>query len=110
MRPNIKYLLLGCIISSFIWVIVVIVMMDSSQKNISNGELSDILNGKFPLDEEGQTSHKKAEYFDPDTLGMITNEKDVQIRNDGYKKFAFNVLVSDRLGYHRDVPDTRHEL
>uniref|UniRef100_A0A8C1WAF0 Polypeptide N-acetylgalactosaminyltransferase n=1 Tax=Cyprinus carpio TaxID=7962 RepID=A0A8C1WAF0_CYPCA len=27
----------------------------------------------------------------------------------GYHKHAFNVLISNRLGYHRDVPDTRND-
>ncbi|XP_067871145.1 polypeptide N-acetylgalactosaminyltransferase 11 isoform X1 [Heterodontus francisci] len=40
-------------------------------------------------------------------LGMIFNEVDQQIRNAGYQKHAFNVLISNRLGYNRDVPDTR---
>ncbi|XP_067864557.1 polypeptide N-acetylgalactosaminyltransferase 11 [Heptranchias perlo] len=40
-------------------------------------------------------------------LGMIFNEVDQQIRNTGYQKHAFNVLISNRLGYSRDLPDTR---
>ncbi|XP_078088142.1 polypeptide N-acetylgalactosaminyltransferase 11 [Mustelus asterias] len=40
-------------------------------------------------------------------LGMIFNEVDQQIRNAGYQKHAFNVLISNRLGSSRDIPDTR---
>ncbi|XP_069770944.1 polypeptide N-acetylgalactosaminyltransferase 11 isoform X1 [Narcine bancroftii] len=40
-------------------------------------------------------------------LGMIFNELDQQVRNTGYQKHAFNVLISNRLGYRRDIPDTR---
>ncbi|XP_037360075.1 polypeptide N-acetylgalactosaminyltransferase 11-like [Talpa occidentalis] len=40
-------------------------------------------------------------------LGMIFSERDQELRDLGYQKHAFNVLVSNRLGYHRDVPDTR---
>ncbi|XP_048466471.1 polypeptide N-acetylgalactosaminyltransferase 11-like [Rhincodon typus] len=42
-------------------------------------------------------------------LGMIFNEADQQIRDAGYQKHAFNVLVSNRLGYSRDIPDTRNQ-
>ncbi|XP_069770949.1 polypeptide N-acetylgalactosaminyltransferase 11 isoform X3 [Narcine bancroftii] len=38
---------------------------------------------------------------------MIFNELDQQVRNTGYQKHAFNVLISNRLGYRRDIPDTR---
>ncbi|XP_043554079.1 polypeptide N-acetylgalactosaminyltransferase 11-like [Chiloscyllium plagiosum] len=40
-------------------------------------------------------------------LGRIFNEADQEIRDMGYQKHAFNVLISNRLGYHRDIPDTR---
>ncbi|KAM5255388.1 polypeptide N-acetylgalactosaminyltransferase 11 isoform 4-T4 [Ctenodactylus gundi] len=40
-------------------------------------------------------------------LGMIFNERDQELRDLGYQKHAFNMLISNRLGYHRDVPDTR---
>ncbi|XP_054847435.1 polypeptide N-acetylgalactosaminyltransferase 11 isoform X3 [Eublepharis macularius] len=40
-------------------------------------------------------------------MGMIFNEQDQEVRDLGYQKHAFNVLISNRLGYHRDVPDTR---
>lgn len=41
-------------------------------------------------------------------LGMSLNECDQELRDLGYQKHAFNMLISDRLGYHRDVPDTRN--
>ncbi|XP_074918289.1 polypeptide N-acetylgalactosaminyltransferase 11 isoform X3 [Chelonoidis abingdonii] len=40
-------------------------------------------------------------------MGMIFNEHDQQVRDLGYQKHAFNMLISNRLGYHREVPDTR---
>ncbi|XP_073190714.1 polypeptide N-acetylgalactosaminyltransferase 11 isoform X3 [Lepidochelys kempii] len=39
--------------------------------------------------------------------GMIFNEHDQEVRDLGYQKHAFNMLISNRLGYHREVPDTR---
>uniref|UniRef100_A0A4X2KKS2 Polypeptide N-acetylgalactosaminyltransferase n=1 Tax=Vombatus ursinus TaxID=29139 RepID=A0A4X2KKS2_VOMUR len=41
-------------------------------------------------------------------MGMIFNERDQELRDLGYQKHAFNLLISNRLGYHRDVPDTRN--
>ncbi|KAK1337965.1 hypothetical protein QTO34_001068 [Cnephaeus nilssonii] len=41
-------------------------------------------------------------------LGMIFNEHDQELRDLGYQKHAFNMLISNHLGYHRDVPDTRN--
>uniref|UniRef100_A0A8C6LS80 Polypeptide N-acetylgalactosaminyltransferase n=1 Tax=Nothobranchius furzeri TaxID=105023 RepID=A0A8C6LS80_NOTFU len=38
---------------------------------------------------------------------MIFNEADQEVRDSGYHRHAFNVLISNRLGYHRDLPDTR---
>ncbi|XP_016096069.1 polypeptide N-acetylgalactosaminyltransferase 11-like [Sinocyclocheilus grahami] len=42
-------------------------------------------------------------------LGMIFNKQDQEVRDMGYHKHAFNVLISNRLGYNRDVPDTRND-
>ncbi|XP_045558670.1 polypeptide N-acetylgalactosaminyltransferase 11 isoform X2 [Salmo salar] len=46
--------------------------------------------------------------FSPE-MGMIFNEQDQEVRDMGYHKHAFNVLISNRLGYHRDLPDTRDD-
>lgn len=45
-----------------------------------------------------------------DELGMVKSEDDFKLRDEGYKNFAFNVLVSKNLDLHRKVPDTRHKL
>ncbi|XP_040208673.1 polypeptide N-acetylgalactosaminyltransferase 11 [Rana temporaria] len=44
--------------------------------------------------------------FSPE-MGMIFNEQDQDVRDIGYQTHAFNMLISNRLGYHRDIPDTR---
>lgn len=44
------------------------------------------------------------------TLGMIRSHEDERIREEGYGKHAFNELVSNRLGFHREIQDTRHEM
>lgn len=43
-------------------------------------------------------------------LGMVKSDADRQLRDNGYKHFAFNVLVSQNLDLHRKVPDTRNKL
>nr|XP_057915675.1 polypeptide N-acetylgalactosaminyltransferase 11 [Doryrhamphus excisus] len=40
-------------------------------------------------------------------MGMIFNEADQEVRDSGYHQHAFNVLISQRLGPHRQLPDTR---
>lgn len=49
------------------------------------------------------------ESFD-DSLGLVRNEQDKKIREQGYTHHAFNVLVSSRLDYHRAIPDSRHKM
>ncbi|KAG8443592.1 hypothetical protein GDO86_012120 [Hymenochirus boettgeri] len=58
--------------------------------------------GHRPLDNQGEA---KADLSAE--LGMIFNEQDENVRDVGYQKHAFNMLISNRLGYHREVPDTR---
>ncbi|XP_046742412.1 polypeptide N-acetylgalactosaminyltransferase 35A-like [Diprion similis] len=45
-----------------------------------------------------------------DEIGMVKNFEEQQKRDEGYKNYAFNVLVSDQLSLHREIPDTRHKL
>ncbi len=43
-------------------------------------------------------------------LGAAHNAQDLEVREEGYRRFAFNSLVSRRLGLRREqgLPDTRH--
>jgi polypeptide N-acetylgalactosaminyltransferase len=42
-------------------------------------------------------------------IGMVRDKNDETIRDEGYSKYAFNDLISRRIGNHRAIPDTRHE-
>lgn len=42
--------------------------------------------------------------------GIIRNEQDKLIKDQGYQAHAFNVLISERIGNQRNIPDTRHPL
>lgn len=43
-------------------------------------------------------------------IGMIRSPEDKRIKEEGNKKHSFNLLISNRIGSHRDIPDTRHPL
>ncbi|XP_076748570.1 polypeptide N-acetylgalactosaminyltransferase 35A [Xylocopa sonorina] len=45
-----------------------------------------------------------------DELGMVKNIEDQRKRDEGYKNYSFNILVSDNIGLYRELPDTRHKL
>lgn len=45
-----------------------------------------------------------------DEFGMVQNAEEQYLRDIGYKRHAFNVLVSSKIGLIRDVPDTRNKL
>ena len=49
-------------------------------------------------------------FVDDEYFGLVRTEDEVMKREEGYKKFAFNLLVSDRIGYYRSIPDTRNKL
>lgn len=64
------------------------------------------------LDNQQQVAQviKPNKVLDLETLGLIkTHEDDVRKRQ-GYEKYAFNLLVSDRIGERRDIPDSRAPL
>ena len=42
-------------------------------------------------------------------LGVAKNEEELKSREVGYDTFAFNTLVSSRIGLFRALPDTRHK-
>lgn len=43
-------------------------------------------------------------------LGMINSPQDQRTKDGGYKRHAFNLLISDRLGFRRVIPYTAHTL
>ncbi|KAK5646020.1 hypothetical protein RI129_004484 [Pyrocoelia pectoralis] len=45
-----------------------------------------------------------------DELGMVKTVEDQRIRDEGFKLHAFNVLISNKLSLHRELPDTRNKL
>ena len=49
------------------------------------------------------------EEIDPSDIGLVRNAEDKKLLDDGYKQYAFNSLVSSRLGFFRTINDTRHK-
>lgn len=66
-----------------------------------NSETS--FNGDFPF-------YSNVSVVLPDEFGMVKNAEEQYLRDIGYKRHAFNVLVSSKIGLIRDVPDTRNKL
>ncbi|XP_053661491.1 polypeptide N-acetylgalactosaminyltransferase 35A [Anopheles marshallii] len=66
--------------------------------------------------EKRRISHRLIDQLQPmlpngtDEFGMVQNSEEQFIRDIGYRKHAFNVLVSNKLGPFRPIPDTRHKL
>lgn len=48
--------------------------------------------------------------FFSDEFGMVQNAEEQLLRDIGYKRHAFNILVSSKIGLTRDIPDTRNKL
>ncbi|XP_021343161.1 polypeptide N-acetylgalactosaminyltransferase 11-like isoform X2 [Mizuhopecten yessoensis] len=42
-------------------------------------------------------------------LGVIRTPEDQRLRDEGHRQHAFNLLISDRLGFHRAIPDSRNK-
>lgn len=43
-------------------------------------------------------------------LGLVRSRADQLVRNEGYRLHVFNLLISNRIGNRRDIPDTRHSM
>uniref|UniRef100_A0A914XMM9 Uncharacterized protein n=1 Tax=Plectus sambesii TaxID=2011161 RepID=A0A914XMM9_9BILA len=57
-----------------------------------------------------QQMPEPVQVLDLDSLAMIKTDADQQKKDVGYQRFAFNLLISDRIGERRDVLDSRNEL
>ncbi|CAG9767599.1 unnamed protein product [Ceutorhynchus assimilis] len=76
----------------------------------ANGFNSNSLVDKLqPIVKNAPNSSNKFEQdlFD---LGLVQNDKELKIKDEGYKIHAYNVLISNKLSYHREIPDTRNPL
>ena len=56
-----------------------------------------------------KTGNNKEEDVLWNDIGAAHNAQDLKIRDEGYKLYAFNTLVSSRLSLDREIKDTRHK-
>ena len=70
------------------------------------------LTARYASSESSQQQYNKTDSVDSTDVyfGLVKNDDDIRKKEYGYEKFAFNLLVSDRIGYRRDIPDTRNKM
>lgn len=103
-----RYCLLCTFVTLSFWFLLNVMsfMYGSDSKYVTRG-LGRHLQNDSPSDE---FDREMAQEKDISTLGMIRNSEDERIREEGYGKHAFNELISNRLGFHREIEDTRHKM
>ncbi|KAK1171990.1 hypothetical protein AOXY_G4453 [Acipenser oxyrinchus oxyrinchus] len=125
---TLRYFCYGCLFTSMTWTLLLFIYFNLSQESqplknvpVKGGQSFKYFPRKFqprftrrPSWLQGPNQHwgkeegrKKAAELSPE-MGMIFNEVDQEVRDVGYHKHAFNVLISNRMGYHRELPDTRN--
>ncbi len=73
-------------------------------------KLQDVREDEDNLDSERRQVPLPRHSLDLAQLAVVHNPEDQRKRNLGYSRFAFNLLISDRIGERRDIPDSRHPL
>lgn len=105
-----RYLLLCVSLTLSFWILLNVMSFlytgtDSNYSKRINGRY---LQKDSPSDDFEMQLGDITEENDKRTIGLIRNTEDERIRDEGYAKHAFNELISNRLGFYREIQDTRH--
>jgi len=95
-RRGLRHGAYGFLIASAIWLVYIKYVLDCSSTV-----------PELKVDNLDERLKRDSGELDTKLIGLIRNEEDVERREMGYSQHAFNELVSERIGFFREVPDTR---
>ncbi|XP_057293759.1 polypeptide N-acetylgalactosaminyltransferase 11-like isoform X2 [Hydractinia symbiolongicarpus] len=105
-----KYFMCCCILTIFGWLLLLDHILPKNKNDVkmiwkkSIKKHRDNHQNLVPLKE--QNILLTPNLTNTELIGLIHNEDEIQQRAIGYSKYAFNVLVSDRIGFDRVIPQT----
>lgn len=102
---TLRYFCYGCLVTSATWSVLLFLYFSMATEP-GHGRLP--VRQRSPLGTKGPAERRASNGAELSSeMGMIFNEVDQEVRDSGYHRHAFNVLISSRLGNHRKLPDTR---
>ncbi|UYV67385.1 hypothetical protein LAZ67_5000439 [Cordylochernes scorpioides] len=99
-----KPFVLGIVLASLVWLVIVTFYFPSPSSTPQPTDHHPLRRRQPPTTQ--RSSHNSSVF----SLGIIWNKEDLALKNDGFRQHAFNLLISNRLGHRRNIPDTRNKL
>ncbi|KAK9878450.1 hypothetical protein WA026_022090 [Henosepilachna vigintioctopunctata] len=99
-----KSFLCGICFASITWILSLYLYIELNKAPVNSPLVT------FPFESSIPSKEQLATNLDLSDLGIIRSKQDKKVREDGYNIHAFNTLISNRLGHHRNIPDTRNAL